>query len=115
MIGYGRAPRGLAYRCCGSVDCVNPVHVSEAPTRAAIGLFIRSLGRRKGTHVQARRCNLEKAYAARGVVPTPAAAVLEIRAADASVTNVSLAAKFGIAHSTVSAIRLRKARVGVVA
>jgi hypothetical protein len=112
-----RAPlRGrLAYRCCFRPDCVNPDHIRTAADKAEIGRALSASGMLKGTAMDARRRNAARANAARGVVPTPDAVVLALRAAPASVTNIALAQLHGMDHRTASRIRLGKSRLGVVA
>lgn len=113
MIAFERAPRVYAYRCCGSADCVNPAHVREAATRAAMGRAAALSGRRKGTYIEQRRANAAKAQQARGIVPTPPEVVKAIRSFGPGVTNLELAKQFGIGHTTVSKIRRGESRVEV--
>jgi hypothetical protein len=113
LIAHNRAPRGLAYRCCGSSGCVNWMHVYEAFSRVVIGMHTQRAGRWKGTHLEQRRANLQRARAARGIVATPDTHVLTIRAAGGEVTNRALANALGMRESTVSSIRLGKSRAGV--
>jgi hypothetical protein len=112
-----RAPlRGrLAYRCCFRTDCVNPDHIRTAVDKAEIGRALSASGVLKGSSMDARRRNVERAHAARGITPTPAAIVLAVRAEPSTTTNVALASRLGIDHRTLSRIRLGKARVNVIA
>lgn len=104
-IAFGRAPRTMAFRGCVSRTCLNPAHLREAGTKAEIGQHIRRTGALKGLHLEVRRANVARAHEACGIVPTPAAIVLAIRAAPAKVTAVALAAQYGMAHQTVGRIR----------
>jgi hypothetical protein len=105
----------LAYRTCCATACVNPQHIALAVDRAEIGRHIAAMGWRKGRNYETRRANLVAAHAAAGIVPTPAAIVLAIRAAPATATNRSIAAEHDIGESLVSKIRLGKTRRSVVA
>lgn len=117
-MGGAKAVWNIAHQCgCGNQipfrgclvnDCVNPAHVRLARDKAAIGEHIRRSGKRKGQAVEQRRANQKKAIAALGLVPTPDAIVLAIRAAPATITGLALASQFGIAQQTVSAIRTGK-------
>ena len=95
----------LAFRKCGSTDCVNPGHHATAKDKAEIGAFIAAAGWRKGTHVEQRRANVKLAHAACGVAPTPEPIVLAIRQAPDIVTSTELGALFGLSPQATSAIR----------
>ena len=115
-IATGRPLQGLlAFRTCGSRQCVNPGHHATAASKAEIGAFIAAAGWRKGTHVEKRRANVALAHAANGIKPTPAPIVAAIRQAPSTVTNGELCALFGLSPQTASAIRLGKSRAGVAA
>lgn len=101
--GAGLGDRLAYMRCCNS-SCVNPDHVGSAASKAEIGAHIAAHGKRKGTHVEARRASQKLAMAARGIVPTPPEVVRAIRASEGS--NVVVARQFGVSHQIVSAIRL---------
>ena len=113
-IAHGAAPTSgwLVYRTCGHRLCLCPAHLREARTKAEIGAHIAGSGRRKGKSMQARLANIVKALAARGIVPTSAEIVAEIRAVpcrkDGGPSNKALAALHGLKASTVSQIRLRQ-------
>lgn len=107
-------PGRLVYRACGCVACLNPAHMRLAASKAEIGQAIRRSGRWRGSHMQARRRNIERAWAATGVVPTPAEVVRALREAPTSVTNRALARQYGVSEQTVSKIRRGQARAGVV-
>lgn len=105
-IAHGDSPgRYIVFRRCLCHDCVNPVHMGRARDRAEIGLHIARSGKRQGTAVEARRANIAKAHEARGIVPTPADVVLAIRSEGDDPTNLALAAKYGLRHTTISRIR----------
>lgn len=103
----------LVFRCCGNRLCLNPAHLREMASRAAIGLHIRRARSLVGTHVQVRRQNIRAAWAARGMVPTPLEVVRAIRAAPKQVTGRSLARQFGLSDQTVSRIRRGQGRLEV--
>jgi hypothetical protein len=105
----------LAYRCCFRPDCVNPDHIRTAADKAEIGRALSASGMLKGRAVESRRRNAERAHAARGITPTPAAIVLAVRAEPRTTTNLALARRLGIDHRTLSRIRLGKARLNVIA
>lgn len=105
-IAFGQAPRGLVFRCCQQRACLNPAHLRQARDRAEIGQHIRRLGSRKGTAVAQRRANQRVAMEANGLQLLPDAAVREIRAAPKSVNNKTLGKQYGVAHQTISRIRL---------
>jgi hypothetical protein len=88
--------------------------VASAVNKAEIGANVRATGRRKGTAIEARRANIAKAHAARGIKVTPDAVVRSILAAGPEPTNIALAAQFGICHQTVSMIRRGKSRTMVL-
>lgn len=114
MIAYGQAPRGVAYRCCASKDCVHPRHMRcgtrEDMVRAAAEAGAFSTQRAAA----ARELNLRKARAAAGIVDTPEHLVLAIRTAPASETGRSIARRLGLGEGVVSAIRRGIARAGCV-
>lgn len=115
-IATGKPLQGrLAFRKCGSRDCVNPGHHSTAACRAEIGAFVAAAGWRKGTHVEKRRANVRKAWAAQNTKVTPPEIVLAIRQAPEIVSCRELAALFGLNPKLASAIRRGKTRQGVVA
>lgn len=115
-IAHQRAPLPgwIVARRCGHPLCLCPVHLAEFADKAALGEHIRRAGWRVGTHVEQRRQSQRKACAAAGLTPTPEHVVRAIRAADKSVTSLSLAALHGIAHQTVSRIRRMDSHKGVV-
>jgi ethanolamine utilization microcompartment shell protein EutL len=94
----------VAYMKCMNKLCVNPAHAA-AGTRQEMGEHITKVGRLKGKFTVQRRLNLAAARRASGVVDTPPEVVLAIRAAQKSVTNVQLAAQYGITHQTVARMR----------
>jgi hypothetical protein len=106
-IAHGRAPlKGwLVARCCGGRLCLNPAHLREFRNRAELGQHIRRSGRLIGNSTEQRRASIRLAYAAQGMVETPAAIVLAIRAAPAGVTSTALAAVHGLGLSTICRIR----------
>ena len=116
-IAHGEAPLPghFVMRSCASPDCVAPVHHRQVPNRQAMGDHIRLSGRRKGKNLDACRQNAAKAHAARGIVPTPVHIVQAILDAGDGPTNLELAARFRVAHTTVSNIRLGKTRVHALA
>lgn len=93
----------LAFRLCLMRDCVKPDHIALALSKAEIGAHIAARGGRKGTHLQARRLNAGKAWAARKVAVTPPETVLAIRGMQGS--NVAIGRALGMRHQTVSRIR----------
>lgn len=107
-IAHGESPRlgWLVFRACCNNDCLNPVHLSQARTRADIGRHVAIVGKRKGNNVEARRANIRKAWAVTGVVPTAPEIVLAIRAAPQDITGTALAQQYGMSQTTVSRIRL---------
>lgn len=109
-IAHGEAPRlgWLVFRRCVNHICLNPVHLGQARSRKEIGEHVRLSHVFRGTNIEANRKNLTLAWAARGIEVTPADVVREIRAADASVPGIALAARFGILPQTVSRIRRGK-------
>lgn len=111
-IAHGEAPPhwALVFRGCQHRLCLNPAHLRLARDKADIGLHIRRAGTRKGTAIESRRLNIKRAHAANGITPTPAPIVEAIRHADPSLSNVEIAAHFGIAHQTVSRIRRGESR-----
>ena len=102
--GQGLGGR-LAYMTCINSQCVNPRHVASAASKLELGAAISKSGKRKGTQLAQRRAAAEKGHVSAGIVPTPAAVVLAIRAAGPGPTNLQLAARFGMKHNTVSRIR----------
>lgn len=106
-IAHGEAPPAWAivFRGCLHRRCLNPAHLRLARDKADIGEHIRRTGKRKGTHLEARRASVRKAQAAAGVVLTPTPIVVAIKTAPKEVTNVALAERFGMNHQTVSRIR----------
>lgn len=115
-IAHGHAPRPgwLAFRSCQASDCVNPVHVDQARSKADIGLHIRRMGTRKGTAVEARRANVLKAQIASGSAPIDVELVRAIRNAPKVVTGVELCMLLGLNRTTVSNIRTGRRQAGVV-
>ena len=115
-IAHGEAPlRGhWVMRSCLCTDCVAPVHHKQVASRGEMGLHIRRSGSRKGKNLDACRANILKAHAVNGIVPTPASVVSAILKAGVNQTNSSLAKQFGIAHQTVSNIRLGKTRANAM-
>jgi ethanolamine utilization microcompartment shell protein EutL len=111
-LAHGKAPLPgfLIFRRCVTTDCVNPVHMGEAKSKADIGEHIARNGARKGTYVEQRAASAAIGRAVRGIVDTPAEIVLALRAAPASVSNLELAAQHGLSHTTVSSIRLLRSR-----
>lgn len=103
-------PGWFVFRRCVVTDCVCPVHLAEARSRAEIGLHIRRNGARKGVNYEGRLANLRKAWAANGITATSDDVVRACRSAPAATTNLALAALYGICHSTVSMIRRGKTR-----
>lgn len=107
-IAHGAAPLPghLIYRGCQHRLCLNPAHLREAASKAAIGAHIRRAGTRKGTSTEQRLANIRLAQIASGAVPTPAEIVLAIRAVPrAEATNRALARRFNVAEQVVSRIR----------
>jgi hypothetical protein len=101
----------LAYMHCVTSLCVNPEHVYSASDKAEIGANVVRSGKRKGTAMAARRANAAKAHIANGITVTPPEVVRAIRAVGigrGTATNIELAAKYGIWHTTVSMIRRGK-------
>lgn len=107
-IAHGEAvPVGnLIFRACCRVLCLNPAHLRRARTKAEIGEHQRRAGSRKGTGLESRRANIVKAWESAGIVPTKPEVVRAIRSAPPSVTGRALAARYGLARSTVSRIRI---------
>lgn len=114
-IAHGEAPPPgeLIFRACCRQLCVNPAHLRRARNKAEIGEHYRRAGVRKGTHMEVRRENIKRAWAASGTAPTPLEVVQAIRKAPQSITGRALAVQFGIAEGTVSNIRLGKSHRGV--
>lgn len=99
-------PGHLVYRACQNRLCLNPVHLREAASKAAIGEHIRRLGSRKGTCTAVRLANLRLAQIANGSRATPDEVVLAIAAVPrADATNLALAQRFDVDVQTVSRIR----------
>jgi len=95
---------------------MNPMHLDQAASRAAIGAHIRRIGTRKGKTTEKRIANLRLAHAACGLTPTPDDIVLAIRAVPrAEATNRTLALKHGLSEQVVSRIRRGESRRDVVA
>ena len=95
----------LVYRSCVCTDCVNPVHLARARTKAEIGAHISRNGKRKGTHLEQRRAGVKRMWEASGVKVTSPEIVLSIRAADPGLSNAALGILHGISPQTVSRIR----------
>lgn len=112
-IAHGASPRPghFVFRGCQHRACLNPAHLRQARDKAEIGLHVRRMGIRKGTSLEARRANIALANAATGIVPTPDDVVRQIRAATGKL--IDIAARFDVAHQTVSRIRRRETRAGV--
>lgn len=106
-IAHGEAPGPafLVFRRCVCSDCVNPVHMARALSKAEIGRHVGLTNARKGTSLPQRQANIRKAWEATGITVTPPEVVRAIRAAGKEQTSTSLAAVHGIAHQTVSLIR----------
>lgn len=107
-IAHGDAPPSWAervFRRCGNRRCMNPVHLGLARNAAEIGEHQRRAGYRKGTHLEQRRAAIAKGHAAQGIVATPTAVVLAIRAADPQTTSRALARLHGLSDQVVSRIR----------
>lgn len=115
-IAHGQAPRKgwLVFRSCMCTDCMNPAHLSQAASKADIGLHIRRCGNRKGTALEARRANALLAQAASGIVVTPPDVVRAIRACDRSTSNSSIARTYGLSNQTVGKIRRGESHRSVV-
>lgn len=105
----------LAYMRCVNSSCVNPVHVGKARSRVEIGAHIARHGKRKGRNTEAQRGNIRKAWQAAGITPTAPEVVAAIRAEPSSLTNIALAAKYGLGHTTVSRIRRGDSHRGAAA
>lgn len=106
----GLGSRFAFMRCCNSL-CVNPAHVGVAESRAEIGAHIAANGKRKGSHVEARRLNLVKAWAGSGKTLTPPETVLAIRAATG--TGRAIGLQFGVNERIVSKIRRGESHLNV--
>ena len=115
-IAHGCAPTPgfLAFRRCMTTDCVNPVHIALARSKAEMGAHAARFGKRKGTNLEQRRASIEKAWAANGTILTPPELVRMIRAAPKEVKNTELAERLHMKHNTISKIRLGKSHRDVV-
>lgn len=115
-LAHGEAPLPgrIIFRACCNSHCLNPAHLRDARTKAEIGLHIQRSGIRRGTHVEQRRANVRKAWAATGIKVTDPDVVRAIRAAPPSVTGKSLAETYRIDRRTVSLIRRGESHKGVV-
>lgn len=114
-IAHGRAPLPgyLVHRRCCNPLCLNPVHLREAKSLAEVGRFRSRTGVDKGKHLEAKRRNIAKAHAARGMVLTPAHIVAAIRQASPDVTGRELARLHGVGENVVSRIRRGHSYKGV--
>lgn len=105
-VAHGRSPSpSLAYRCCGTTDCVNPAHMRLAANKTELGVHIARSGRRKGTALESRRANIRKAHEVTGRHATPDDIARAILQAERSVTGRALARHYGISEQVVSRIR----------
>jgi hypothetical protein len=105
LAAFGRAPRGLAFGACPTPKCLNPLHLREVRTQAAMQEYRGRTGRFKGTHLEQRAAAAAKGRAAQGMVDTPADKVMQIREAPAWVTHTALSRSTGVHRKTVSMIR----------
>lgn len=111
-IAFGKAPAPgmMVMRCCGTRDCVNPVHLREMRSQREMGQHIRRAGWRVGTHLEQRRANQALAMKAAGVQKTPDWQAQIIWGAPPETTNRELARRLDMRESTVSAVRRRRDR-----
>lgn len=96
----------IGYMRCVNTQCVNPVHVAAAYSRAEIGSHISRSDRIKGQHRETRMANLLSYFERSGKKVTPDETVVQIRAMTG--TNLAIAEQFGLRHQVVSSIRRGK-------
>ena len=114
-IAHGEAPLPGYYvmRSCGHSLCLNPVHLRQVRDRKEQGRIISARGSAKGQRSHEQTMAIcRKAWAARGINPTPPEVVLAIRAAPPGVTGRALAKIHGINERVVSSIRSGKSHRG---
>jgi hypothetical protein len=100
-----------AYMRCLNSMCVRPECVTSG-TMLQIGAAIAASGKRKGTHVEARRACAALGRAKLAIVDTPADKVAAVLLAPASEQNQQIAERLGMTRQTVSRIRAGKSRRG---
>ena len=96
----------LIFRRCGCADCVNPVHLGRATSRAQIGRHMRLSGSMLGRTDREKSLEaIRKGWAARGITPTSPEIVRAIKSADTAITGRALAKLHGVSEQVVSRIR----------
>lgn len=104
----------IAYMRCFTSDCVCPVHVAYASTRAELNSALGRSGKLDGHH-EARRRGLEAAWAARHKQWTPPDVIAEVRRLSGTMSASAISRELGISKSTACRIVAGTIYTGVTA